>query len=190
MLMNFKAAFNYQLSLQLYKDSNQVQKQISRIMLMVYFYSISLFTWLIFYKKEVSLPEWPGIYHFLIILGFFAGMNLLRTIVMNLTGYVFNRYQLFSASLFQQQLYNKLLGIALLPLVFLYAYSGGLLQEVTMYFGILVITMVYILRITRQFIFIYKNVVLLFYLILYLCCLEIVPLLVIFKLIISLIPVP
>ncbi len=189
-LLNFKAVSNYQISLQLFKDSNQVQKAISRVLLGVYFFSISMFLWLILYKRGFTILNYSGISLMGILLIFFLGMTLFRVVVMNLTGVVFDRIKLFTAALYQNQLYNKILGIILLPVVFFYAYSKGILQEIFMYLGFTAIVALYFLRIIRQIIFIYKNVVLLFYFILYLCCLEIIPLLVIIKLIISLMPVP
>lgn len=190
LFMNFKSVSNYQISIQLYKDSNQVQKAISRVLLGVYFLSISLFLWLILYKKGLGFLSYTGKALMGIILIFFLSMTIFRGILMKSTGHVFDRNKLFNAALYQNQLYNKILGIVLLPIVFFYAYSKGFLQEIFMYLGFTSIAFVYALRIIRQIIFIYKNVILLFYFILYLCCLEIIPLLVIIKVIISLIPVP
>jgi hypothetical protein len=106
--------------------------------------------------------------------------------MMKVIGYIFNRERMFSAYLYHHFIYNKIAGLAIIPFLFVIPYTKGILQEALIFTGISVIIITQLLRLVRAAIFIINNVVLFFYLILYLCILEIIPILVVIKVIISL----
>ncbi len=60
------------------------------------------------------------------------------------------------------------------------------MQQVLIFSGVSLVIAVYLIRLFRVIIYVIKNVVLFFYLILYLCTLEILPLLVVIKVLLSL----
>jgi hypothetical protein len=105
---------------------------------------------------------------------------------MHVTAFLFVKQELFSRFLFHYYITNKTLGLILIPFLLALAYSEGIVKEVFIYSSLAIIISAYILRFFRTILFIFKNVVLLFYLILYLCALEILPVVVILKLILSL----
>ncbi len=105
---------------------------------------------------------------------------------MKITAELFEQQKLFSQAVFHNFLYNKIAGIIIVPFILIIAYTRGVFQDIAVITGIVALTAVNIVRIIRGIIFISKTVVLLFYFILYLCILEILPVLVIIKLIFSL----
>ena len=115
-----------------------------------------------------------------IILTLIAGVFILKMTIISLTGFVFNTRQ---ASIYQRKLYfqmNKLAGILLMPVLFLAIYHPG---PAFLLAGLLLLIAAQILKWYASFF----NVISvpgisLFHIIVYLCTLEIVPILVIIKL--------
>ena len=181
-----ESSFNYQRSLQLYSDPGVVRKRILFLFNILYLISTGLYSYLL-----MSYYSWfpmgiKGFRLFLAVTGFIAGLMIIRYIALKLTGYIFKCKELFDEYLFQLFLFSKLTGLVLVPFIFAIAYSRGITETVIVYASYAAIALVFILRIARSLRFIFKNAVLLFYLILYLCTLEILPVLVIVKLILSL----
>jgi hypothetical protein len=101
-------------------------------------------------------------------------MQFLQFLVRNDSGlqeYIFNTF-----------LINKVLGMLLLPMVIGIAYMPSVAAPVLFYTGLTLIGITYIYRVFRGFVAAITNNVSNFYLLLYLCTLEILPLIVIFLL--------
>ncbi|MCL3780210.1 DUF4271 domain-containing protein [Prolixibacteraceae bacterium JC049] len=82
---------------------------------------------------------------------------------------------------FNAEIYNKVLGIALFPVVLINAYASGFLLKGIVITGVVVFLCTYLLMLFRGFsIFIRKHASI-YYLILYLCTLEILPMVLIWK---------
>lgn len=82
---------------------------------------------------------------------------------------------------FNAQIYNKILGLLLFPVVLVNAFASFLWHEKFIFVGIIIAFCLYFLMLFRGFsIFIRKHVSI-YYLILYLCTLEILPLVLIWK---------
>ncbi len=185
-LNNFTALINYPLTTKLYQENNINQRRVSASLHFVYFLSFGLFLYLIFLDFAWSPLNLTGIRLFIILSGFLLTLYLIRFLLMKLTAFIFERQPLFSQYLFHFSLTNKALGILLLPINLGMAYSSGAAHELILYTGIAFVFSLYFLRLVRTILFILKNVVLFFYFILYLCAVEILPFLVILKVILSL----
>ncbi len=182
----FEAAFNYQSAQQVYTDPGIIQKRIFLLFNILYCISGGLYLYLLFSFFGWYPAALNGYTLLLAATGFLSSLMLVRVILLSLTAHIFNRQKLFREYLFHTFLYNKIAGIIVLPFILGIAYSKGLISEILIYASLSAVFAVFILRLLRLLIFIFKNVVLLFYLILYLCTLEILPLLVIARLILSL----
>jgi hypothetical protein len=182
----FEASFNYLRAVQVNNDPGIVQKRIFLLFNLVYIISGGLYMYQIFDHYSIYPGGIEGFRLFLISTAFLTGLMLFRVIILKLTAVIFNRTKLFNEYLFHQFLFNKINGIVLLPFILGIAYTKGIAVSIIIYLSYTAIAAVLVLRVTRLLIFIFKNVVLLFYMILYLCTLEILPVLVIVKLILSL----
>ncbi len=182
----FESAINYLRSVQVYEDPGVIQKRILLIFNFVFAITGGLYLYLLMDHYALYPLGLKGLALFTVSAGFLAGYMIFRVILLKLTGLIFNRYELFNKYIFQSFLFNKITGIVIIPFILAISYSKGLPKEIFIYLSIFAVTAVLILRLIRLLIFIFKNVVLLFYLILYLCTLEILPILVIVKLILSL----
>jgi hypothetical protein len=126
------------------------------------------------------------IYDYLIILGVVVGIIIARLISLYITGFLFGTVQAINEHIHISFLVNKNLGLIMLPVVFIILYSSTKISEIAIYLclGMLVIATIY--KIFRGFQIIIRNGVLIFYAFLYLCTLELLPLVIGSKLIISL----
>jgi hypothetical protein len=127
-------------------------------------------------------PDVPGLYIFL-VLG--AGLFLLYQIkffLLYLTGFFFDRVKAFSDYIHSISLFNKILGLAFLPLSAGIVFLGDPLVPIFIYLGLSLLVVLYLVRLMRGSAIILENGFSVFYLFLYLCALEIMPLLIVYKL--------
>ena len=106
---------------------------------------------------------------------------LVRVVLLNLAGFLFNKVRIFREYLYNTLIFNKLLGIVLLPLLLLVVYTTGILKEVIFWILVATVSAILIMRIIRVTVFSFKKGVSLFYMFLYLCALELVPLALLYK---------
>jgi hypothetical protein len=182
----FISAFSYQAASKVYKEQSLVQRRFGLFMDLLYFINGALFLYLIFRFFTPELIGTNEVVFVLLALLILFLLVILRVVVMRLTAFIFERDELFLGFLYHFFLFNKALGMILIPFLVAIPYTQGKLQEYLIYTGFSIVILIHIIRLIRAGIYVFKNVVLIFYLILYLCILEILPLLVVFKLLLSL----
>ena len=109
---------------------------------------------------------------------FIAGMLFLRFIVSHTVGHVFRKQHEFQEYLHQILLIYKNLGVYFIPLVLGISYIHEDLRVYLIYLGFILLFASVVLRLIRGLKLLMKQDVLILYLILYLCTLEILPLLI------------
>jgi hypothetical protein len=109
------------------------------------------------------------------------GFRVLRYFFLKTLGFITQQTTEFSYIYFNQLLYPRAIGVIIVPMLILFAYTNNLFQEI-MYYALITTIFIYlILRVFRTFqVFLFKGFSI-FYLILYLCALEIIPVLIVFK---------
>ena len=105
----------------------------------------------------------------------------LKTIVCKFLGYVFLVQDEFDEYLHNVNLFNKNIGLILFPVVVLYPFINDSIKPVILYSGLFFAAGLFILRLHRGFQIIMKKGISFFYLILYLCAIEILPILILLK---------
>lgn len=108
---------------------------------------------------------------------------LFRALINGLTGFFFDMTQVIREYRYLINLFYNTLGIVLLPVVILIAYFNYNLSEKFIIAGIILIISAYLIRISRGLIIAKRHEVPKFYMILYLCALEFLPLILGYKLI-------
>ena len=71
--------------------------------------------------------------------------------------------------------------MAALPLIFLLVYTRGMLQDVIFWLSLISLCGIILMRLIRAIVFSYRKEVLIFYMFLYLCALEIAPLVLLYR---------
>jgi hypothetical protein len=117
------------------------------------------------------------LFNLAMLLGIFFG----RIVFVNLTGFLFNRVKIFREYLYNAFIFNKLMGLAVLPLLLLVVYTTGALREVFFWLAVSAVILVVIMRFIRGVVFSFKKDVSIFYMFLYLCALEITPLALLYR---------
>ena len=124
---------------------------------------------------------------YMLLLNIIMLYSLLRVALLRITGYLFLNYNLFSEYIHNSFVVNKGTGIILFPVVITAHYFPVPLVSIVLLAGLFILVISVILKSIRAYQIIKRKDVVLFYLILYLCTLEFLPLLLGYKIIISLI---
>lgn len=177
----FNAAVRYNTAVAMYKDNSQLQRQLDTVLYGFYFASMGFFIMLIaryfnLYPYELRNVELFGFFTALIVAVFY-----IRIVLVNIVGHVFFNLNLFRESLYHGFIFNKLMGILALPMSIVIVYTTGKLHDAVVWTALGIMGIMLIMKMYRGLLFSQKNRVLNFYLFLYLCALEIVPMLLLYK---------
>jgi len=178
----FSSVFSRSSANLLIRESNAFRFQSFSFLLIIYLISITLFVFQVFrYLSPGSVDFWPNILFYLKIVGAFIAFFLIKITTIRIVGFIFKNPHTASEYIQNMFIFNLFAGIILLPLVLFIHYSHSSLF-LFVSFGFLIILM--ILRFIRGiFVGLSDHKFSLFHLFLYLCTLEILPLIVIAKLI-------
>jgi hypothetical protein len=180
------SAYSFQIASKTYKERGVVQQRVGLGLDLLYLVNASLFLYLLNRHFSTGIFD-PEDFRLVLVSILVLGLLILvRIIIMRLTGAIFERSALFLGFLYHYFIYSKVLGMVLIPFLIAIPFTTGITQEILIYTGISVVFAVQLLRLFRVSIYIIKNVIFLSYLILYLCVLEILPILVVIKIVLSL----
>jgi len=134
-------------------------------------------------KKLVlySPPEQFPFLIFIIFCVFLAALRVVRWIIFKLSALFADKKIFFNELYSNSNLYTRSLGVFLLPTVFFITYTTGFISTLLIYLSVSLTIIVLIFRLIRIFKVFVVSGFSIFYFILYLCALEIAPLLVILK---------
>ncbi len=179
-IFKFKNPF-YNLFLE--KNINMIKG--SAIINILFVVNISLFAINVLNHNSISSTQEYGFKEFtLILLGVFL-LYIGKVVVIRGLGYIFKGSNESKEYIFTTFLYNKNLGLFLFPVIIALPFVQPFAVEWLMYIGVSMISFFYILRIARGLKILFRKHVSIFYMILYLCALEIFPLLMIYKLLVG-----
>ena len=181
LVQTVQAAVNFQVANRMFKDNSLLQSQLDRVLYLFYFFSMAF----LLYYAELRLElipyalqgGWLYLFNLALLLGIFLG----RIFLLNTAGFLFNRIRIMREYLYNVFIFNKLSGMALLPMMFLLVYTKGWLQEVMFWLTLAMVLGVFLMRLIRGVVFSYRKEVLIFYMFLYLCALEIAPLVLLYR---------
>lgn len=177
----FFSVLSYNNAASMFKDNSQLQRQRDIILYGYYFLSISFFIMLVAQHYSLNPSNLQSYDLFAIVTLIVVGYFVLRVVINNLLGVVFNNLGMFRENIYLGYSFNKLAGILLLPINFAILYTSGIFKEILILTGFAVILLMILMKIARGIQFSFRHDVFNFYLFLYLCALEIVPLLLIYK---------
>jgi len=174
---------NSQMAQNLFRNKNSLYERANFGFTMVFFLSMSLFFYQLFRYLDLDIAGYSGIRLYLILAGLIFLWYSLRFLITMLVGFVSQTTRLFSEYFHIIGLSVRSTGLILIPVILILAYLRAPYIMVFAYIGIFVIAAGYVLRIVRLFgLFISKRISVL-YTILYLCALEILPTLVLYRLV-------
>ena len=131
-----------------------------------------------FIHFSIPAPNIKGMYLFGIILGVLFLYSVVRIALLQITGFIFDNRSVFAEYIHHTFIFNKGLGIVLFPLIVMVFYIPSGLVKYLLVAGLIVYLVVFFLKVIRAYKIIIRKDILLFYMILYLCTLEILPLII------------
>jgi hypothetical protein len=175
------ALWNFQLGSKFLRDQGIFSRRVGLVLNINFILIFGLFIYLVLNHFNIYPFPLKPILVYLIYTSIIAIILLIRYILTVLAGLVFNQQTLFREYLYQILVIYKNLGIFFIPVVFCIAYIQENLRIYVIIFALVLIAMAYIFRFIKGFQIIIKKDIKIFYLILYLCTLEILPVLFYYK---------
>ncbi|MEP7169661.1 MAG: DUF4271 domain-containing protein, partial [Bacteroidota bacterium] len=179
----FAAFFNNSVTNQIVRDENILVQKTSVLLSLVFYFTAAL----LFYQISVYF-NWEykiigkGLVRFIIFVLFIATAYSFKMVFLKMMSIIFRMDRAVSTYIFNIFLINNIIGILLIPVVMLIAFFPAA-TELFIWMGILMVMGAFLYRLFRGIV-IWTSIARfsLYYLILYLCALEIAPLLILFKL--------
>lgn len=177
----FQTVIRYSVTVGMFNDNSQVQRQKDNILYAIYFISFAMFILVLENRWSLYPYDITGFRLFLWNIAFLLGIFYTRIFLLNVVAHIFKQRKLFQEYLYHVFSLNKLFGIISIPLVFLLIYTENTINEICFILAISMFLMMIIMKAIKGFIFSIEKHVFNFYLFLYLCALEIVPILLMYK---------
>jgi hypothetical protein len=175
------SVFNYQSAGNLYRNRNSFYQRASIALNMIFFMTGSLFLYQFCVLFELELFNYPPFVNYLILFAFIVLWFISKWIITRLTGLISETGNLFNEYFFNVSLYFNSAGLLLIPITLLGSYAPYPFNNIFIYIGLGLLLLLYVLRSFRLFVIFYSKRVYFSYGILYLCALEILPFLVLVK---------
>lgn len=180
-VQTFQASINFKLTSRLFKSNNLLQTQLDRIQYVFYVLSLAFMLYFLELRYEIRPYELQNGLLFLFNMALLALLFLGRIVLHNIAGFLFNQLKIVREYLYNIFVFNKLSGLVVLPLMFLMVYTRGLMQDIVIWTSYCILLAIFLLRLIRGMVFSYRKDVLSFYMFLYLCALEIAPIVLIYR---------
>jgi hypothetical protein len=178
----FVAAFSQQVSHNLYQDKSSVSFRVSSGLNLIFYLNGGLFVYLLMQLWGKALWGQDGFFLFGVLFFLLIGLYLAKQLLSLLVGVISQTQKVFSEYMHNVFLFNKNLGLIFFPVILGMVYMSDRIFPVFLYAGIACICVAFLFRIFRGFQIFIKEGVSILYWILYLCALEILPILLFLKL--------
>jgi hypothetical protein len=177
---------SYQLSAKVFHEKNVLLKRVSFVLDIIYIIVLSVFLYEFFTFRNLAPMKMTSYNLFLLLFNILILFTVTRGIILKLFNYLFHTESIVSEYVHNNFIINKGTGIVLFPVVFSVRYMPEYFAPVLLWAGIVILAAGIVFKIIRGYQIIIRKDVLFIYLILYLCTLEILPLVLGYKVFMSL----
>ncbi len=181
MSQTVQASINFQVAVRMFKDKSVLQNQLDNILYVIYFLTVACLLFFLEERRGLQPYGLRGGTLYLFNLALLAGVFIGRIFLVNMLGSLFNQMELFREYLYHLFIFNKLMGLVILPMLLFVIYTKGIFQDVVIWATLGVVGVILVMRIIRGIAFSLKKDISIFYMFLYLCALEIVPLALLYR---------
>ncbi|MDO9511635.1 MAG: DUF4271 domain-containing protein [Bacteroidales bacterium] len=180
-----RAPFSSRFRQQLKRDSDNMSAAMSTYLMLISYIVWSILIYLIYTRYSQNyLPEVPAYLHFIIILLILFSISRLKYGVIKFWGHLFKTKDYAFKYRFHITLFSIFEGIIISPLLILTIYGPNSLSEYFILASVMIFLTLYLMRVVRGLLAtLGQGRFFIIYFFLYLCTLEILPLLLLFKLI-------
>ncbi len=174
------STFEYNTSVAIFKETKNNKPKSTHLLFIIFIISGVIFTFQLFQKFLPELTKayffWiPGIALFVILI-----LTFLNKFSNFISGKIFRNEEISREYNHNITIFNQTFGIILFPITVLISFTDA--PNVFIYTGIILLSLMYLLRIIRFFKINFNKQINILYMFLYLCALEIIPILYITKL--------
>ncbi|GEM_PF-2492862 len=175
-----KSGYNYNYAIKLFKENNTVSDRVNFLFGVIFYVNISLFLY-IFFKYSNFIANISNFQLFILTVFGVVLIYPAKYLLIRILGYIFELSNVAKEYILSISLYNKLLGISLFPIIITLPFISPIGKPIFIYLGFFLIVIFFIFRIIRGFQIVFKIKLSIIYWILYLCTLEILPIIIISK---------
>ena len=179
--LSIKALFNYSVAQEITREEKVFFHRSNVLYTMIHLLTTSLF---LYHLKEVinnSAIKESSFKSFILILGFLTVIYLTKYLFSKALFFILNSTSTASEYIFNVSLFNNLLGIILIPLLSLIYFSSLSFSFLLLYIAIPLIVLIFLFRLFRLYVMGNEKGISYFYIFLYICTLEILPLVVLYR---------
>ncbi|MCW3806734.1 DUF4271 domain-containing protein [Plebeiibacterium marinum] len=151
----------------------------------LFLFNTSIFLYQVINHYQIRTYSSQNLILIPIIIGIILIFGLIKMALYRFVAFVFDTIPETKEYLFFSSLHNKVFAIAILPIILVLPYISPEAIQGVIYLGLSIYTLLYLMQLFRGFAIILKNVASLFYLFLYLCALEILPIMIVYKILIK-----
>ena len=178
--MVFQAAVNFFAANRIFNEQNVVRGRVFALLNLLFYINTSLFICQSTNFFGISIVDYSGWWQFCIcalaLIAFFSA----KTILLKMLEFVFEN-EAFGIYNFSIYLFNKVYGMIMMPFVAAIPFVPDVVTEKLIWIGVSLFVLMYVLTLFRGLRICLRKGVSLFYLFFYLCALEILPALTIYK---------
>jgi hypothetical protein len=176
------AFINQQVSHNLFRDKSGVSMRVSSGLNLIFYLNGGLFLYLLVRQLDTNILGLEGFWLFSFFCVCLMGFYLTKQFISYLVGAISLTQKMFKEYMHNVFVYNKNIGLFFFPVILGIVYMPPFLQSLFFYAGLAIFGMAYLFRFIRGFQIFLKEGVSILYWILYLCALEILPILLFLKL--------
>lgn len=169
---------------QLFREESAGYSRLSIVLSLFFFLSFSLFVLesLLIYDASIVYRFQNSFFLWLSIIAFAFVVYQFKLTIIRSLGFIFKKVGYSEEYIFNISFFNQNLGLFLFPIVICMAFVQLLSIDILFYIGFALIALVFLYRLFRSVPWgMVSNIISVFYLFLYLCTLEILPLVVLVK---------
>ncbi len=173
--MAVQASYNFFSARRIKEEANILRSRVFYFLNILFFINLSLFITQFAEFHQIMIPLVSGIGLFFIVLAGILLLYSLKGLLLVILDFLFlakGAFTYYNATVF---IYNRMIGLFLLPIITVIPFISQKVTPWLFYSGFFIIAGFYIFRIFRGLQIGFKNRLSIFYLILYLCALEILP---------------
>jgi hypothetical protein len=182
----YKSFINPRFANQVIREENTRLRRVSSFLSITFLMVSGLFGYYVIDYWGLELNETKPFYRFSLVVFAIFIFHLFKIVAYWLSGQIFNTRKETGEYLFDLVLFNQILGLLLIPLVIILTYVKGIPSTLVINFGFILFAGFFMARIIRTYVNLGSSIgISKLYLFLYLCTLEILPFVLVAKLIIA-----
>lgn len=179
----FHSAVNYSTALRMYQEKNNSLMQGAFLLDLLFYLIFSVFLFQVFKFFGVDLPH-QNFRMYLYCLILLAAYFLVKKTLYKIIGIILRKKEETGEYLYNMDNFKRVAGLIIIPLVAVIAFYPYRQSGIPVLAGVSIIGIIYFLLILRGFRIILKKQFSIFYLFLYFCTLELLPLVLLYKILV------